>query len=227
MMVSGLALGIGWVNRNEWLHPILKWLGSSVQRSLPGARNERMLQAIIKELHPNGGSSLRDLLNRIETKLERTHRAAKITLKMQRLYEEHEGLAAFLTDSEGRCIYANANYLALVGLTHDEILINGWKNVIDEAVREDVANAWDAAVRDRRDFHWTIQYIRYRTGEKFLARCDAYCVTDEDTIIGWIGHVHPLVNRRSTDTKWQGPGRRSTDIAITCDLPFGQTPETD
>lgn len=227
MAASGLIVGIGWMQGQKWLHPVLQHCYTTLQKHLPGARNERMLREIIKELHPNGGSSLRDSLIRIESKLERTHRATKITLRMQRLHEDAAGLASFLADENGRCVYANTHYLALVGLTIDEVSNFGWINAVEENDRDDVIEDWHDAIKDRRDFHRTIQYRRLRTGETFIARCDAYVVQDDSSIIGWVGHLHPLIGRRRYEAPDQNLNRRSSDKPEICEISPKLSPPTE
>ena len=200
MAFSGLVVGAGWVGNQEWLHPAIFRVYRTVRRHVPGATNRRLLEQVVKELHPNGGSSLRDSLDRLEHKVSHTHQLTKLVLRMQRITDEHAGIATFLTDEHGQCIYANSHYLGMVGLSESEVLRDGWKNVMADKERERVGPRWQEAIRERRDFHSQITYTNYRTGETKTVNVDAFVVMDDGDLIGWAGYVHPAHHRRSPDS---------------------------
>ena len=200
MAVSGLLVSASWLGNQEWLYPTIGRIFRTIRMHIPGATNRRLLLQIVKELHPNGGSSLRDSLDRLEHNLNRTHHLTKLVLRMQRITDEHAGVATFLTNEHGQCIYANSHYLSMVGMTEEEVLRDGWKNVVDEKELERIWPYWEQAIHDRRDFHLKITYTNYRTGETKAATVDAFVVEDEDELIGWAGYVHPdHHHRRSGD----------------------------
>lgn len=192
MMASGLAMGIGWVRRETWLHPIILGVFRFVRRNLPGARNHRLLEEILKEYKPNGGGSMRDALNRLEDRITRTQQYTKLILRMHRISDEYQGLATFVTDEEGRCTYANSHYLDIVGLTFEEMREYGWKNAMEAEEKERVWDQWLEAVEEQRDFHMAVNYRNYRTGKLMCCKVDAYVVKNEDGLIGWAGYVQPV-----------------------------------
>jgi PAS domain S-box-containing protein len=189
LVAGGVLLAIKWLSDNKWTYPIIRKILGKLQNLLPGTRNEKTLKKILAELIPNGGGSLKDTVGRIEYRLIENHKMVQILLKMQRLHEENEGIATFLTDSKGRCIYANQNYLRLAGLTMEEVIRTGWKNCIPQEEREEVFKNWKASIEEGVDFHMHFSYINYTNGEEVPIRCDAYLIRDDKEIIGWVGYL--------------------------------------
>lgn len=189
LIVGGVLVAIKWLADNNWTYPIFRKIFRKLSSLLPGARNEVVLKKILSELVPNGGGSLKDSVGRIEYRLIENHKMIQILLKMQRLHEESEGIATFLTDPNGRCIYANQNYLKLTGLSMEDVIRTGWKNCLIPEDREHVSIEWQSAIEDTRDFHMCFSYINYETSKEVPIRCDAYTIYDEDEVIGWVGYV--------------------------------------
>ena len=193
---GGLIVGIGWVNNQEWMHPAIKAAVRFILYHAPGAENKRLLKEIMKELRPNGGSSIKDSLDRVERSVEVVTNSAQTLLKMQRITEEHQGIFTFLTDENGACTYANRHYLEHVGLTLEEVQNYGWKNIINCEERVRVLEEWAHVIRDGRDFHMNITYTNYQTGKTSENRVDAYVVKNGDSVVGWVGYVNPITGRR-------------------------------
>jgi len=192
--MAGLVIAAKWLSENNWFLPLLARIWRRVQWWMPGHKNGIFLRDILAELRPNGGSSLRDAVTRLERNLDDNTKMLRILRWKEKKFANTLGVATFETDSVGRCVDANETYLELVGLTIDEVLQDGWRNAIDKDELEDVCHDWDLCVAQGRDFHRTMVYVHYRTGLRKLVNVDAYVVHDHNPhdILWWIGYVEPV-----------------------------------
>ena len=109
------------------------------------------INEISKEFAPNHGSSLRDLLTRMQDELiKNTELTEKIATRQKWLFDNRE-MPIFESDEEGHCVWVNVAYMNLVGRDMSFLLGSGWKNVIAPEDRERVIQNWESCVKDGRD----------------------------------------------------------------------------
>lgn len=140
------------------------------------------LDFVVAELHPNGGTSVRDSLNRIEKDLSlanERHRA--------RMLDSPEMI--FETDSEGNCVWVNRTYSRGVQRSFVELRGRGWVNGISVDDRDKVVAEWYKAVSEDREFEMRFDF-QNPDGEVFTVDCRSYKMRDERTgkAIGYLGH---------------------------------------
>lgn len=111
---------------------------------LPIKTHMTQVQALSAEFKPNGGSSIKDQLNRIEA-------LTKISLRLT-------DKAYWISDASGQCMEASPALAALMGLTPEQIQGHGWVNAISASCRREVEEAWESAVREQREFHLDYEY---------------------------------------------------------------------
>jgi PAS domain S-box-containing protein len=114
---------------------------------------------ISKQVHTNGGTSIKDLLVKISTnqsemqtqqKRIETHILANEEKVKVLLAESRDGVLEF--DAEGSCVWANRTFLRLTGRTLSEVVGFGWLNTISSEDRERVLAEWLEAVEQKREF---------------------------------------------------------------------------
>lgn len=147
-----------------------------------------ILEKLQEEFKPNGGSSLRDAINRIEMRLlieQHARRAMSVAMDV----------GVFETDGNGLCTWVNQLYTDVSGLTTEEAKNFGWVAGIYEKDRDRVTEEWEQAVKQKRVFKLEYAYINVRNSEFTPAQCTAYPITNNkgDTI-GFIGIVRKLNN---------------------------------
>lgn len=109
------------------------------------------IQVISKEFLPNHGSSLKDILNRMQSELVRnTEITEKIATRQKWIFDNRE-TPIFESDEEGKCVWVNIAYLDLVKRDMKFLLGNGWKNIIAQEDRDRVIHNWESCVKDGRD----------------------------------------------------------------------------
>ncbi len=102
-------------------------------------------EIIQKELNTNGGSSLKDAINRIESRLSVQDGKCRATLSLidSPIWE---------SDEDGNCIWVNRAYRRITGYDIDNVRDMGWISIIAPDSREAVQEEWVNAIRDRRHF---------------------------------------------------------------------------
>jgi len=134
-----------------------------------------ILEKMQEEFKPNGGSSLRDAINRIETKLlieQHARRAMSMAMDM----------GVFETDGNGLCTWINEFYSGLTGISIDEAKGFGWITGVYEGDRERVTDEWTSAVKQQRIFRLEFGMFNSKTQEYSKVYCTAFPV---------INHVGP------------------------------------
>ena len=127
--------------------------------------NGIILNKIMAELRPNGGSSLRDTIDRIDRYSTMT--GARVMANMDR-----DPIPLFESDETGRNTWANAALLQLTGFQIHQVLGGGWINLIYPADRAATGAKWAAAISEARTFDETFR-IRSAGGHIYSVRCVA------------------------------------------------------
>jgi PAS domain-containing protein len=131
------------------------------------------INGISKEFEPNHGSSLKDLLTKMQAELiKNTELTEKIATRQKWIFDNRE-MPIFESDEQGHCVWVNIAYVNLVKRDMNFLLGHGWKNVIAQEDRERVVNNWNLCVKDGRDSEDTYSMID-ASGKKirvFTAAC--------------------------------------------------------
>lgn len=163
------ALGAFWV---KVMRPVLKW-------GFKTAEIISKLDKIVAEVSPNGGSSLKDVVNRIEANQIKTEERVRILL-----LDSADGI--WESDKNGLCVWANRTLLNMMDLELNEILGNGWIVAIPEEQRTRVVTEWRRAVNDKREFRLDFPY-QAKSGKIINVSCKASPMIKIGKICGWIG----------------------------------------
>jgi PAS domain S-box-containing protein len=137
------------------------------------------LKIIHAELTPNHGTSLKDKITNMQRELvvnteltqENTDMLKVLSARQQWILDMQKA-PIFESDSEGYCTWVNDAYAELVGRDKDDILGNGWKNLIHEDDRYRVIAEWDRAVTEERSSQSTYR-IMSKNGRVHEVECYA------------------------------------------------------
>lgn len=140
------------------------------------------VEKIFEELTPNGGTSVKDKIDKIDTSL--TYVSERLRAYLADVSEAH-----FETDAQGNYIRVNRTYTRLVGREPSEVLGKGWHNCIYQDDRESVIQAWEDSIDDSREL-----VIRFRfetpSGEIVPVRGTSYkMISDTGEVIGFLGKI--------------------------------------
>lgn len=140
------------------------------------------MQVIAKTLSPNGGSSIRDAIDRIE------RRQVAMEYRERAVLSE-SSLPVFQTNDRGECIWVNNAYRRLVGKTSEQLMGRGWENILHVSDQARISEEWDLAIKNKRDFESDYLIVNKETGVSTKIRCRATVMKDDGKCIGWFGVI--------------------------------------
>jgi PAS domain S-box-containing protein len=133
---------------------------------------------LANDFKPNGGNSLRDVINRIDKNTEGANSRLWITLELT----PH---AYYESDETGKYVKANKNWSQLNGLQLTEALGYGWINSVKEDERERVREEWNLALVQLREFD-----LFYKLNSDIMVHNRAYPIkTIKGDVLGWVGVI--------------------------------------
>jgi len=187
LTAGGVAGGLISIYKlGQILKPYVKRIFDSMfgTRKLLEQLNKR-LEEIQKEVRPNGGSSMRDVINRVE---------AMILIQDQRqramVADAEHGI--FEADASGRCTHVNRTYCRLVGRTPQELLGYGWINSVAAEDRERVDREWAQAIAEEREFESEYTAVTPDGEEKRVIARSVKMSDMNGRAIGYFGTVKPV-----------------------------------
>lgn len=141
------------------------------------------LTSIANEFKPNGGGSLRDVIDRIEVSLAKNSAVATILL-------QESPDAIFMTDGDGNCTWVNDTYTKWTGIGVDQATGMGWHSAIAISDREMVFDEWDRAVKNKVSF--TGHYTWTNGVHEFPVRCRTKLTFAKGKLVSAVGVVKRL-----------------------------------
>lgn len=144
------------------------------------------IEVIHKELYSNGGSSLRDAVNRIEKSQDLIENRSKSIIMTSKN-------GVFETNANGGLIWANKAFVAMASRQLESLAGLGWITSLIEDDHERVAGLWRATVADKRDLDCEVDFCSVETGEIIHVHLRAYVMKDrKGDVLGWIGYAQKL-----------------------------------
>ena len=148
------------------------------------ARAPFLLQKIISELEPNGGSSIRDSINRIEN--------AQTILSQKLAYSiDQNGCGFFFTNALGVCVEVSPGYCRMVGKGDEESLGTKWIFNIHVKDRLRVISEWKESIDNQAVFSSEYSMVN-SSGDEIVVKCHATPMKHANTIIGYFGIIEPI-----------------------------------
>lgn len=151
----------------------ITWLNSTYKQIRQCVKT---ISTISEQFQNNSGSTIKDLLDRVEDK------ANKIEF-MIHVYLDMIPTPIFVADSSGRCTWANKSYLKLVDMELVEVVGTGWELMICDDDREYVIKEWYKACAEVRPFH--MRYNICNNDRRIYVKCESYGKKE----IGYIGFL--------------------------------------
>lgn len=142
---------------------------------------QEKLDSLVAELRPNGGKSLRDLVEKINenTTYNREYVRASLDNDLQIIYE---------TDANGEYLWVNQTYSRYTGKQTEDLLGYGWLNSVCTDCRSRVRNEWESSIEEHRDFNMEYDIIGY-DNEKIRVLSIAKPIKLSGTIKGYYGTI--------------------------------------
>lgn len=157
---------------------------------------------ILKELRLNGGKSVKDVVNRLESKVDEALTGIeRITAIVKAGYEfDDDGI--FIANSLGNCYYFNRKYLEITGLSLEEALNYGWTNAIHPLDHEKIVSAWSNTVQTKSNATISYRYKNTKSGKVIYVTVSWQVQVKEDETMLIFGRVKiKNTKKASNDTK--------------------------
>ena len=138
------------------------------------------IKIISEEFRPNGGSTLRDAINRIEE---------KVTLQEQKTLAIVKSLpiGTWISDNRGKCIDVNRSLCKITGRTESELKGDNWSNWVHPPQKEEVFEEWSRCVTNDLNFDMEYKFV-LPNGKVQSVHGVAYQLRDKDNkLIGFLG----------------------------------------
>lgn len=140
-----------------------------------------VLMDIAKEFSPNGGNSLRDVVNEIK-------KQTLYTIGIDRLIIDSLKYCYFECDAHGKYTYVSRRWLDLSGLRPEDAVGDGWINAIHPDDRKSAYEEWSNSVIDKRAYDHTYRVKNSTTGISTLLHGKSIVVKNKTGhILGYIG----------------------------------------
>lgn len=157
----------------------IKDVFSKVDTAIP------VLFDIAHEFRPNGGNSLRDVLNRLEVAFLKTQYKTRLIL-------DHLSIGVFETDANGNCLWVNTAWTEIASRTLEEAKGTGWLLSIHQDDRDAVFHEWKSSIEQMRDFNLTYRFVD-NDGKVTKVKGSSTAIRDkEGAIIAYIGCVEKV-----------------------------------
>ena len=133
--------------------------------------------------------------------LERRH----IQAALQDSEERFRSLAAFApvgiyqTDRDGHCIYTNACWQQIAGLTFEECLGTGWERSIHPADRSKVFAAWSRFVHEGQPFALEFRFQTPAGKVRWVYGLATAIYAGADEVVGYVGINEDITERKRAE----------------------------
>lgn len=142
------------------------------------------IEEIRKEIKPNGGTSIKDSINRIEARIINMEH-------VQSALRQDGPMGIFQCKINGQNIDVNRTYCRLLGCTREELLGFGWKNFLHEDGKHEYDEEWKDAFLDGREINFPTK-LKSNNGKVIEAEIRAYPITDiSGEVVQYLGILTP------------------------------------
>jgi len=116
-------------------------------------------------------------------------------------------LGILVTDKRGSCLYTNAAYQRISGLSFEETLGLNWKVAIHSDDRERVFCEWQDAAQNQKPFQTEFRFLR-EDQSLVWTRVNAAAMRQEKKLYGYVQTVEDVTERQSEEAQLQDAQER-------------------
>ena len=138
------------------------------------------IQKMAEEFRPNGGSTLRDAINRIEE---------KVTVQDQKTLAIIKSLpiGTSVRDAKGKIIDLNRSLCVITGRTESELKGDNWTNWIHPTQKEAVLEQWERCISSDVNFDMEYQMVRSDGKIQTVHHVAFRLVDNHNNLLGFLG----------------------------------------
>lgn len=127
-------------------------------------------------------------------------------------------IGIYHTDPEGNCLFTNAEWREITGLTPAESLERGWADAIHPEDRMATTHLWETAIASGTGFTHEFRFLRPDGGVRLVSGHATPIRNDANELTGYVGTIEDITVRRSTENELrlsEENYRRSYERAMT------------
>lgn len=181
------ALPVSWAIWRYGIKPAFKNINESLVALQSIDTLHKRVQALQADLKPNGGSSLRDVVDRVENLVIAANTTQQAILDIL-------DSGFFQTDSHGNYAYVNRYWLQLTGIPQEEAVGTGWLVCVHPDDRDKIQKDWSIAAEEGRAFSTAFRIINKNTNKESTVTC--YSVPLRDNSGRVYGHIGSIVENQ-------------------------------
>ena len=175
-----VALSVAFAGALYWLYKfVLRPFAGSIRRYV---HTIMKIDDIYDQLHTNGGSSLRDAVNRIENGLLAVEQKQNAYL-LDAIHGVYEA------DAKGNWIGVNRTFCRMLGRTESECLGSAWMNSVHEDDRDYVVEGWQNSIRHGIEFNMNFNMIHSNDSTIPVTVIATPMKNRNGIVIGYLGAV--------------------------------------
>lgn len=147
---------------------------------------------------PRKDLSMTDALNKallVETDANKAGLAGEVYF---RAMSDASPLGIFVSDKEGSCVYTNAAYQKISGLSFEQTLGTNWSLAIHPEERQRVLEEWLLAARERVPFHSEFRFLQ-QDGSIVWMRVSSAVMQTGNNLLGLVQTVEDISERKITE----------------------------
>ncbi|CAB4183664.1 PAS domain [uncultured Caudovirales phage] len=144
------------------------------------------------QLRTNGGTSLKDAVNRIEQTLGDVREDVTILKGRESARMYLDAQPTFECDANGYSTALNKALLDIVGLDIDEAIGYGWMKAVKPIDQDRVQREWESSVRNGREFNSNYTFINQITHKETKVHGRARIERGKEDILFIIGTCNPI-----------------------------------
>jgi PAS domain S-box-containing protein len=131
------------------------------------------LSVIEKEVTPNGGGSMKDVLNSV------SNLALIANLRTKQIIATHPVAIYECEPVNGRCITANSVLCDLFGLSEAQMLGAGWLSALSSSDRQNCWESFQKAIESDIPYEWNYTIVNHKTKETHKCRTEMVVLRDQ------------------------------------------------
>ncbi len=116
--------------------------------------------------------------------------------KRFRSLSESSPMGIFQADTQGQCTYANARWQEMSGLTLEQSLGEGWRQVIYEEDRESVFAQWRDCVQEKSNFSGEFRLIKPDGDVRWISTRAAIIPNENGEAISFVGTIEDVTEAK-------------------------------
>ena len=144
VMIIGLIAAL---LASSWLHRVVTRPMESMAKVAQAIIEKRDYSFRAEKMTDDEVGVVIDAFNKMLDEVQSHARALETSEKLYRAIGESINYGVWVTDADGRCIYASDSFLRLIGLTMQQAANDGWGSVLHPDDIEDTMAAWKECAR--------------------------------------------------------------------------------